>query len=263
MLFRSVRTVCQYKPKENIMSLNQARLFIERMKSDEAFSKRVMAIEDVAGRLACIQSEGFACSEAEIKEVAGELSDAELDGAAGGAMGKIIANAWADEAYKLRLINNPAVVLKEEGLPVPEPPTTKHPESQKGSLLVEFALILPVFLSLILGMITFSFALYNKTILTRAVQNAARAGSIYSTDANGHAITDADRQTNATNAFTTACGNYLISMSVPTPSIPIPFPSTSPNRFITVSANGDYNSNLYIFNKIFGISSQSYMRIEE
>ena len=66
------------------MSLDQARLFIEKMKSDEAFAKRVMAIEDVAGRLACIQSEGFACNEAEIKEVSGELTDAELDSAAGG-----------------------------------------------------------------------------------------------------------------------------------------------------------------------------------
>ena len=66
------------------MSLDQARLFIERMKSDEAFAKRVMAIEDVAGRLACIQSEGFDCSEAEIKEVSGELSDQDLDAAAGG-----------------------------------------------------------------------------------------------------------------------------------------------------------------------------------
>ena len=66
------------------MSLDQARLFIENMKSDEAFAKRVMAIEDVAARLACIQSEGFDCSESEIKEVAGELSDEELDQAAGG-----------------------------------------------------------------------------------------------------------------------------------------------------------------------------------
>ena len=67
------------------MSLDQARLFIEKMKSDEAFAKRVMAIGDVAARLACIQSEGFACSEAEIKEVSGELNDAELDSAAGAA----------------------------------------------------------------------------------------------------------------------------------------------------------------------------------
>ncbi len=66
------------------MSLDQARLFIEKMKSDEAFSKRVMAIEDVSGRMACIQSEGFACTEAEIKEVAGELGNAELDNVAAG-----------------------------------------------------------------------------------------------------------------------------------------------------------------------------------
>ena len=66
------------------MSLDQARLFIERMKSDVAFAKRIMAIEDVAERLACIESEEFECNEAEIKEVAGELSDKELDGAAGG-----------------------------------------------------------------------------------------------------------------------------------------------------------------------------------
>jgi len=73
------------------MSLDQARLFIEKMKSDEAFAKRVMAIEDVAGRLACIQSEGFACNEAEIKEVAsGSLSDAELDSAVRGACNFIV-----------------------------------------------------------------------------------------------------------------------------------------------------------------------------
>jgi predicted ribosomally synthesized peptide with nif11-like leader len=66
------------------MSVEHARLFIEKMKSDEAFAKRVMAIEDVAERLACIQSEGFDCSEAEIKEVSGELSDEDMDGLVGG-----------------------------------------------------------------------------------------------------------------------------------------------------------------------------------
>ncbi|MEI6692060.1 MAG: Nif11-like leader peptide family natural product precursor [Chlorobium sp.] len=66
------------------MSLDQAKAFIEKMKSDDAFRERVMAIEDVAGRLVCIQSEGFACTEAEIQAVAGELRDEDLDSAAGG-----------------------------------------------------------------------------------------------------------------------------------------------------------------------------------
>jgi predicted ribosomally synthesized peptide with nif11-like leader len=79
-----MRSVFYFKPTGNIMSLDQARLFIERMKSDEEFAKRVMAIEDVAARLACIQSDGFDFSDAEIKEVSGNLSDEELDGAAGG-----------------------------------------------------------------------------------------------------------------------------------------------------------------------------------
>ncbi len=66
------------------MSLDQARTFIEKMKSDETFRNRVMAIEDVAERFNIIKSEGFDCSEEEIKEVAGELSTEELDEAAGG-----------------------------------------------------------------------------------------------------------------------------------------------------------------------------------
>ena len=55
------------------------------MKLDEVFKERVMAIEDVAERLNFIKSDGFDCSEEEIKEVAGELNDEELDAAAGGA----------------------------------------------------------------------------------------------------------------------------------------------------------------------------------
>ena len=33
---------------------------------------------------------------------------------------KIVAKAWADEDYKQRLINDPASVLAEEGMPVTE-----------------------------------------------------------------------------------------------------------------------------------------------
>ena len=66
------------------MSIDQAKLFTERMRQDSAFRERVMAIEDVAERIVYIQSEGFDCSETEIKEVSGELSDEELDHAAGG-----------------------------------------------------------------------------------------------------------------------------------------------------------------------------------
>ena len=52
------------------MSVEQAKAFIERMKTDDAFSEKVMAIDDAAGRLACIRGEGFACTAEEINEVA-------------------------------------------------------------------------------------------------------------------------------------------------------------------------------------------------
>ena len=69
------------------MSLDSAKAFIEKMKSDEAFRNRVLSIEDVAGRLALISSEGFDCTEAEIKQVSQELSDDQLEAVAGGAFG--------------------------------------------------------------------------------------------------------------------------------------------------------------------------------
>ena len=65
------------------MSEDQAKAFVEKMKSDEAFRVRVMAEEDVEARMALIVAEGFDCSAAEIG-VLQELGDAELDGVAGG-----------------------------------------------------------------------------------------------------------------------------------------------------------------------------------
>ncbi|MEI6449731.1 MAG: Nif11-like leader peptide family natural product precursor [Actinomycetes bacterium] len=68
------------------MSVDQAKAFVERMKSDEAFSARVMAEEDVEARMALILAEGFDCSAEEIASLQ-ELGDAELDAVAGGSWG--------------------------------------------------------------------------------------------------------------------------------------------------------------------------------
>ena len=66
------------------MSLDSAKALIERMKSDKAFAKRVLAVEDVAGRFALFQSEGFLCTDEEIKAVSEELTESQLDTVAGG-----------------------------------------------------------------------------------------------------------------------------------------------------------------------------------
>ena len=56
---------------------------------------------------------------------------------------------------------------------------SEQARSQKGNALVEFAFVLPLFLFLVFGMITFSLALYDKTILTMATRDGARAGAIF------------------------------------------------------------------------------------
>lgn len=70
------------------MSLDHAKAFIEKMKSDKAFSDVIMAIEDIDARLAAASDAGFEFTEAEVKEVQIELSDDDLDQAAGGFFGR-------------------------------------------------------------------------------------------------------------------------------------------------------------------------------
>jgi predicted ribosomally synthesized peptide with nif11-like leader len=62
------------------MSLEQAKLFIERLKTDEAFRAKIMAVVDVAERLRLANAEGFDCTEEEINTVSAEVSDADLEG---------------------------------------------------------------------------------------------------------------------------------------------------------------------------------------
>jgi predicted ribosomally synthesized peptide with nif11-like leader len=66
------------------MSLDRARAFFEKMKSDEAFRDRIIAIEGVDARLVAASSAGFQFTESELKEVQIELTDDQLDAAAGG-----------------------------------------------------------------------------------------------------------------------------------------------------------------------------------
>jgi len=65
------------------MSEDQAKAFVEKMKSDEDFRAKVMAEEDMDARMALIVAEGFDCSAEEIGALQ-ELGEAELSGAVGG-----------------------------------------------------------------------------------------------------------------------------------------------------------------------------------
>ncbi len=59
------------------MSLEQAKKFIERMKTDKASWAKVMTEENVAGRLRIAKAVGYDFTQEEIKNVSAELDDSD------------------------------------------------------------------------------------------------------------------------------------------------------------------------------------------
>ena len=54
--------------------------------------------------------------------------------------------------------------------------------SQKGASAVEFALILPLLMLILFGIIEFSLLMYNKAMITNASREGARRGIVYRVD---------------------------------------------------------------------------------
>ena len=66
------------------MSVESAKLFIEKLKTDEGFAKKVKECKDSEARISLVKESGFDFTIEEIKGIQGELSDDELDAVAGG-----------------------------------------------------------------------------------------------------------------------------------------------------------------------------------
>lgn len=66
------------------MSIEAAKSFIERMKTDEEFAKKVTACKDAEARMAVVREAGFDFTAAEIKETGPALTDDELSRVIGG-----------------------------------------------------------------------------------------------------------------------------------------------------------------------------------
>lgn len=81
----------------------------------------------------------------------------------------------------------------------------KKTAHNNGSVVVEFALLLPLLLLLVFSIIEFSFALYDKAIITNASREAARAGIVLRTPK----LTKSQIATVATDY----CQNNLISFA--------------------------------------------------
>lgn len=133
-------------------------------------------------------------------------------------------------------------------------PPSERARSQKGAVLVEFALILPVFLLLLFGVITFSIALYNKTVLTMATREGARKGAVYIANRTPESV-----KKNAKDAAEAVCKDNLITFGSGTPTIT---PNANPitDGFITVTADYTYTG-IYVFSDL-ALSARTTMKLE-
>ncbi len=75
-----------------VMGLEDAKLFIEKMKSDEAFRSKIMEVDDIHSRMMRIKELGYDCTLEEIREVSERLSEGDLDKVAGGTEERLIPN---------------------------------------------------------------------------------------------------------------------------------------------------------------------------
>jgi Flp pilus assembly protein TadG len=83
---------------------------------------------------------------------------------------------------------------------------------QKGAAAVEFAIVLPLLLMLLFGIIEFSVILYDKAMITNASREGTRAGIVYRWPAK---LTEGEIKTVVTNY----AKNYLISLGSGSPPL--------------------------------------------
>lgn len=81
-------------------------------------------------------------------------------------------------------------------------------KSQRGASMVEFALVLPLLILLVFGIIEFGLALYDKAVLTNASREGARKGIV--------AQVPRVQNTEIKTVVKNYCQNYLITFGTDT-----------------------------------------------
>jgi Flp pilus assembly protein TadG len=109
---------------------------------------------------------------------------------------------------------------------------------EKGASAVEFALVLPLLMLILFGIIEFGFIMYDKAIVTNASREAARRGIVYRKD--GGTVTQVPDD-EVKQIAVDYCASYLVSLGTGTAAV-LPPPIVSGNcavqgssRTVTVS----------------------------
>lgn len=78
----------------------------------------------------------------------------------------------------------------------------------KGAAMVEFAIVLPLLMMLVFGIIEFGILLYNKAMITNASREGSRAGIVY-------AFPDRISNAEIQSTVQTYCGGHMITFGTP------------------------------------------------
>jgi hypothetical protein len=88
-------------------------------------------------------------------------------------------------------------------------------DDNEGTAIIEFALVLPVLILLLFGIIEFSILLYDKAMITNASREGARAGIVYRYDPDNNVNHPQDGEIlTVVNQY---CLNHLISFNESSP----------------------------------------------
>lgn len=139
----------------------------------------------------------------------------------------------------------------------------KSKDAQCGQSLVEFAVILPLLLVVLFGMVEFSLVLYDKTMITNATREGARTSVLFRADAAGHyaQFTEAEVRAVVLNYL----NNHLVTFGEGTvPTISAPQVGRGQVRTVTVTYNYRFLilPNFLALGNDVNLSSEARMRVE-
>ena len=107
--------------------------------------------------------------------------------------------------------------------------------------MIEFAIVLPLLIIFVFGIIEFGLIIYDKAMITNASREGARVGIIFRVDSNGDYISPDEVQGLIEGRVREYLSTYLINFGPHNLTIDIPpVTGTSPGGILTVTVNYDY-----------------------
>ena len=139
--------------------------------------------------------------------------------------------------------------------------------SEDGAALIEFALVLPILLLLVFGIVDFGIALWNREVVTTASREGARFGIIIGDPRPTAAEIKDVVITALTNAGLNACDASCVTLDPPTGAEggksgdPLTVRVDYPLSFLVIA---DFIQGFYkkTFNKDITLSAQTFMKLE-